>query len=167
MNEETRENAALVEEMLPRLMRTLYKAQENDPIQNLPVAQVRVLRVLFNGPKNHSAVSDELGISVSAVTQVANRLEAVGMVERNESVSDRRVKNLKLTEYGLKCMKERQDYRVMRTMEALSSISPESQARLIASLDELIEGCLRSEALTQGSSTPEREAWGYGSEASA
>jgi len=167
MNEETNENAALLEEMLPRLMRTLYKALENDPIQNLPVAQVRVMRVLFMGPKNHSAVSDELGISVSAVTQVANRLEALGMVERNESSVDRRVKNLRLTDYGLKCMKERQDYRIMRTMEALRTMPRESQERLIASMNELILSCQNRDAQEPKKPPSGETGLGYIGEASA
>jgi DNA-binding MarR family transcriptional regulator len=150
MNEETRDNAALLEELLPRLMRTLYKAQESDPIQNLPVAQVRVLRVLFNGPKNHSAVSEELGISVSAVTQVANRLESIGLIERIESAIDRRVKHLKLTQYGLTCMKERQDYRIMRTMNALESMPIERQHRLIDALNEFLAGCKERDVRLKG-----------------
>jgi len=143
MSDEIREKALKVEEMLPRLMRSLYRPQENDPLQQLPVAQLRVLRILFGSPKSHSAVSEELGISVSAVTQVANRLEHLSLLERVESPVDRRVKHLKLTVYGLKCMKERQEYRVMRTMEILKFLPDESQQKLLAVLDELLEGCAK------------------------
>jgi DNA-binding MarR family transcriptional regulator len=122
------------------------------------------MRVLFMGPKNHSAVSEELGISVSAVTQVANRLESIGMVQRNESVVDRRVKHLTLTDYGMKCMRERQEYRIQCTKDALEAMPFASQKRLIETINELIESCQKRDAKNRDEHGAQA---GYAGEASA
>ena len=44
----------------------------------LPLAQLRVCGVLCDGPRPMSAVSRELGVSLSAMTQIADRLERAG-----------------------------------------------------------------------------------------
>src|SRR3954470_22134365 len=93
-----RTSAQVLEELLPKLMRILYRPEDSDLLRDLPVAQLRLMRLLYPDAKSHSSVGEELGISVSAITQVANRLEILGLVERQENATDRRIKNLKLTE---------------------------------------------------------------------
>jgi DNA-binding MarR family transcriptional regulator len=88
---------------------------------------------------SHSAMSDELGISVSAVTQVANRLESMGLVSRVESATDRRVKLLKLTSYGEQCMEERQEQRVQRASAVLGTMTDSAQEQLLTVLTDFLE----------------------------
>lgn len=140
MSDEIRKRALRLEDTLPRLMRTMYRPNMTDALRDLPVAQLRMLRVLFPAPKSHSAVSDELGISVSAVTQVANRLEVLRLVERVEDPQDRRVKNLQLTAYAMDCMRKRLEYRIDRTMLALGALPESRQKELLSILEELIQG---------------------------
>lgn len=138
MNSDSLEEKAIqLEQILPRIIIDLFVPRESDPLQYLPVAQLKTVRVLFEGgPKSHSAVSDELGISVSAVTQVANRLEALGYVERVESARDRRVKLLKLTSHGVRLMAARRDYRVEQALRALSALDTKTQDQLLSVLKE-------------------------------
>src|SRR5579884_1477370 len=111
-DEAIQEQAARLEALIPRLMRRLFTLDPNHPSLDLPLAQLRLCSVLQAGSRTLSAVSEELGISLSAVTQLADRLERAGMVERVPSVGDRRLKNLQLTARGEEIMRTR---RVSRT----------------------------------------------------
>jgi len=76
-------SAALVEQAraitacLPAVMRQLFTF-EDDPIEELPLAQLRICSLLYGEPRSMSALSRELGVSLSAITQVADRLERRG-----------------------------------------------------------------------------------------
>src|SRR5215472_9587622 len=98
MNDESLiSQAAKLECLLPKLMRRLFTLDPSHPANELPVAQLRVCVILQAGPRTVSAVSEELGISVSATTQIADRLERAGLVERVAERDDRRMKLLRLT----------------------------------------------------------------------
>ena len=92
--------AADLEALLPKLMRRLFTLDPSHPANELPVAQLRVCTILQAGPRTVSAISEELGISVSASTQIADRLERAGFVERVAGQDDRRMKKLQLTLHG-------------------------------------------------------------------
>jgi DNA-binding MarR family transcriptional regulator len=139
MSKALRELALELEDKLPRVMRTLYRPDGADPLRDLPVAQLRLVRVLYPLGKSHSEASEELGISISAVTQVANRLEGLGLVQRVEQ-ADRRIKHLRLTAQGNTYMSNRIDFRVQRTMEALATMPEEARSLLVTLLEDLIRG---------------------------
>src|SRR5207244_9136663 len=101
MSHALQEQAAQLESLLPRLMRTLFTLEAEHPVTELPLAQLRVCSILYTGPRTLSALGDELAISVSAVTQIADRLERAGLVERVAAPDDRRMKHLRLTSRGL------------------------------------------------------------------
>src|ERR1022692_706666 len=90
----------------------MFKPVADDPLVELPVGQMRMLRLLGGQSWTPSSLGEELGLSVSAVTQMANRLDTIGMVARVEDPSDRRVKHLTLTPLGRELLKKRQDRRV-------------------------------------------------------
>ena len=49
-----------------------------DPADDLPLAQLRVCSLLVGGDRSISCLSRELGITMSATTQLADRLERTG-----------------------------------------------------------------------------------------
>jgi len=53
----------------------------NDPAVELPLAQLKVCSLLYGGPLSMSAWA-ELGVSLSAMTQIADRLERARLVKR-------------------------------------------------------------------------------------
>src|SRR5438128_8143690 len=91
----TEEQAAQLECLLPKLMRRLFTLQ--DAVSQLPLAQLRLCTILQGGPRPMSVLGEELSISVSAVTQIADRLERAGLVERVSEAEDRRMRRLRLT----------------------------------------------------------------------
>ena len=66
---------------LIELSRQVFVAHD-DQVSELTLAQLRVCGTLFHGPRPMSALSRELGVSQSAMTQIADRLERARLVQR-------------------------------------------------------------------------------------
>ncbi len=134
-----RQQAAELESLLPRVWRRLFALDPDHPASDLPVAQLRVCSILRTGPRSMSALGKELGISFSAATQIADRLERAGHVERVAKEGDRRVKNLRLTASGTEMMESRRKTRVRRVEEVLEQIPPEMRQTVLRALNRLLE----------------------------
>jgi DNA-binding MarR family transcriptional regulator len=127
-----------LERLMPQLARRLFTLHPGDPAAELTVTQVRVCSVLQSGPAAMSAVGEELGISMSAVTQIADRLERSGFVERIPGDEDRRMKRLVLTDHGREVMGARHQRRVGRVSAVLKGLSPERRVDVLAALNDLL-----------------------------
>jgi DNA-binding MarR family transcriptional regulator len=112
--------------LLQSLLRELTIGSD-DPAVELPVAQLRVCHVLRGGPRSISAISRELGVSLSAVTQIADRLERVKLVRRMAEDADRRIRRLRLTDRGERMMRLHDEERIRRTAAALRLLTPEAR----------------------------------------
>lgn len=134
-----REQAVQMEYLLPRLMNRMFTLERDRPAAELPLAQLRVCIILQAGPRTLSAISEELSISVSATTQIADRLEKAGMVERISGQDDRRTKKLQLSPHGSEMMQSRREQRIQRSVRALSQMPPELRASAVQALHVLME----------------------------
>lgn len=140
MNEDTLSDQAVqLESLLPTVMRRLFTLQPEHPVSDLPLAQLRVCIILQAGARPMSVISEELGISISATTQIADRLERAGLVERVSEPDDRRMKNLRLTPQGKELMRLRREVRVKRAQDALEGLAPEVRETLLKMLNALLE----------------------------
>jgi len=133
-----RSDAERVEALIPKAMRALYRQDPTDPLLEFSVAQLRLLRSLRDGPCTASSLGEDLGLSVSAITQMANRLEASGLVVRTDDVADRRIKHLSLTERGLQLLADRRSRRIDQAQEVLSRLTVEQRAQLISALNKVV-----------------------------
>ena len=136
------EQAVLLERLLPRLIRRLFTLEPEHPVAELPLAQLRVCIILEEGPRTISAISRELEVSVSAATQLADRLEKVGFVERISNAEDRRMRTLQLTAEGAERMQSRRLLRVRRSGEALAQLPPEARKAALTALQTLLDAAL-------------------------
>jgi DNA-binding MarR family transcriptional regulator len=109
----------------------------HDLASELPVGQLRVCGLLHGGPRPMSALSRELGVSLSAMTQIADRLERAELVRREAEGPDRRVRCLKLTERGEAIMRQREAARVRRVRAVLEHLSPHARGEALAALEML------------------------------
>jgi DNA-binding MarR family transcriptional regulator len=75
------QQAKKLETILPDVMHLMMRHAKGQPLAELP-GQVRVCRILEAGPVTLSALGEELGVTPSAVTQIADRLERAGYVTR-------------------------------------------------------------------------------------
>jgi DNA-binding MarR family transcriptional regulator len=132
-----RQEAQEIARLLPRLMRQLFALEAGDPTSRLSVAQVRVCTALVAGPQAMSAIGRELGISLSALTQIADRLEAAGIAQRVPASHDRRVRLLQLTPRGARAMELRNERRVARVREVIAPLSAAGRADVLGALQAL------------------------------
>jgi DNA-binding MarR family transcriptional regulator len=147
--------------LMPRLARGLTSA-EKDPADNLPLAQLRLCGILSEGPRPMSALSRELGVSHSALTQIADRLERASLVKRVAEANDRRIRCLQLTARGEKMMRRRREARVRRTLAVLEHLASPQRETVRTSLAILANACAAVHAAETGRG-PEKESSGNGS----
>jgi DNA-binding MarR family transcriptional regulator len=88
-----------------------------------------------------SALSHELGVSLSALTQIADRLEDAGLVNRVAVGTDRRVRRLQLTARGKRLMQHRADARIRRVRGALECLAPEARRAVRDAVELLHDAC--------------------------
>lgn len=141
--------AAELETLLPTLMRRLFTLDRDNPIYDLPLAQLRVCSLLQAGPRTLSSLSQDLYISVSAMTQIADRLERSGMVERVSGAEDRRVRLLQLSPLGVERMKSRRAFRINRAEEALMQLSEEERCTILNAVTRLLDAATETAPATQ------------------
>lgn len=130
--------ATELETLLPTLMRRLFTLDRDNVVYDLPVAQLRVCSLLQSGPRTLSTLSQDLYISVSAMTQIADRLERAGMVERVSGSEDRRVRLLQLSPLGVERMKSRREMRIHRAVESLLQLSEEERCTVLDAVNLLL-----------------------------
>lgn len=131
-----RSNAKRLRQSLFSLGRNLLTV--DDSTLDLPFRQFRVCLALYGRTASMSAIGRELGLSLSSMTQIADRLDRVGLVERVSAGSDRRVRNLKLTEKGECLMRSHEESQLQRITESLQSLSSEQTEEVLRTLDILI-----------------------------
>jgi DNA-binding MarR family transcriptional regulator len=131
------DQARAIATLLPALMRQLM-AGEDDPAVELPLAQLRVCNVLYQGPRSMSTLSRELGVSLSAMTQIADRLERVRLVRRVAAGKDRRIRRLQLTRRGEQMMRVREDARIERVAAVLEHLPADARGDVLAALQVLL-----------------------------
>lgn len=138
------DQARELEELLRRVQRKLYTLDPEHPASDFPVGQLRLCAILETGPRTVTTLSEELGTSVSAVTQIADRLERTGIVERLSESTDRRFKHLRLTERGASLMQSRRASRIARTADALCHIPSSQRLQILQSLQSLLEAAVEN-----------------------
>lgn len=126
-----RSQAIKLEDMIPKLANRLFELDMEHPAAEMPLAQLRVCIMLQHGPAPLSMIADELRISNSAATQIADRLEKSGLVERLPEAGDRRIKKLALTKSGMEVMSSRLEARLDRISNVLSRISTDNRELII------------------------------------
>lgn len=130
------------ERILPAVTERLFQDDAAHPLSGLPAAQMRLCDLLYMaGRRTMSNIADDLGISVSAVTQVADRLERAGLVERTpDPGGDRRTRFLQLTPHGKMLMDTRAEQRRRRILSALTALQADQRETTLSALETLADG---------------------------
>ena len=137
-----REQAIAVNALFSKLARRLNKLEAGDPVIELPVAQMRVCVALLEKPRTMGCLSKELGISLSAVTQLADRLEKAELVERYVESDDLRVKRMRLSSRGEEIMRTRRERRVERLVKALECMPAEDRELITPAFQRLYDASM-------------------------
>jgi DNA-binding MarR family transcriptional regulator len=87
-------------------------------------------RVSREGPMRLTALAEAEGVSQSGMTQLVQRMERQGLVERWSDPDDGRVSLVKIGDGGRRIWKARSDLRRQRLMELLPELSHDDQISL-------------------------------------
>jgi DNA-binding MarR family transcriptional regulator len=136
------DQAARLEHLMPAILHRLFSLNQAGILAEMPLAQLRICSYLLGGPKSMSAISEELGMSTSAVTQIADRMERSGLVARIAALDDRRLKHLHLTEHAKAHMEDRRIRRTRRAQEALALLPAAVRDDLLAGLEQLLRAAI-------------------------
>lgn len=137
--DEVRSEAAQLELLMPQVVRVLFRLEGPDPVGHLTVAQLRIMRLLSMAPRTATGLSEELGMTPSAVSQTVQRLEKFGLVTRDVDSADRRVRHLDLSVLGHRLMIERHEMRVDHAGKILAKLHPTVRAQLISSVHAVLQ----------------------------
>jgi DNA-binding MarR family transcriptional regulator len=140
MNDEAIVNdAARLEGLMPEIARNLFTLESDHPALDMPMGQLRACAILYGGPQTLGALGERLRVSASAVSQLADRLERAGFVERVLEADDRRVRLLQLSARGEGMMRLRREQRRTHAADALRRLCPEIRSALMSNLEALLE----------------------------
>lgn len=148
--------------LLHSLLRELTTGS-NDPAVELPLAQLRVCGVLRDGPQSISAISRELGVSLPAITQIADRLERAKLVRRVAEDNDRRVRCLRLTAQGENLLQLHDDERIQRATATLKQLTPKAREETAAALAMLARAAAEARTSNRNHKTGDKCAAANGS----
>ncbi|MFI8828749.1 MarR family winged helix-turn-helix transcriptional regulator [Streptomyces sp. NPDC053431] len=104
--------------------------------ENLTASQGKALTVLRRGPAAMRTLADVMTCDASNMTGIIDRLEKRGLVRREASPSDRRVKNVILTPEGERVTDAIRS-KMHTTQEGLDRLSAEDRSSLYALLERV------------------------------
>ncbi len=108
------------------------------PTNKLNIRQRLVIQRLgLDGPSNLSALGQALGIVPSSTTVVADRLEALGLVERTAKKGDRRATVLKLTSEGERTFAAEVGFYKSIVDQTLATMGDDAADKVLGALDAL------------------------------
>lgn len=102
--------------------------------------QYAALRWLGNSPGiDQRTLAGKIGLDTSTLGGVVDRLESRGLLVRQPSESDRRVKQLALTPEGHQLLTDMAPHLQASQERILAPLSPKKQVQFLAMLAELVE----------------------------
>ena len=116
-------------------VRVLHNRYTVDEITD---TQFIVLRALRKGPCNTSFLAHMLGVTLSAVTALINRLHRMGLVTRQRHEKDRRQVLITITPKGLKLLSEVEEKRNLLLALYLAKVSAEERIQLLELLQKAV-----------------------------
>lgn len=107
---------------------------------NVGISSILVLAELrTKGMQKQSTLSNELGYTPGAMTNIANKLIKEGYAERKYNEDDRRMVLLAITEKGLSILKEAQQTGQELRQELFEVLSKEEIAQFLAIHEKLLK----------------------------
>lgn len=107
-------------------------------VDEITDTQFIVLRSLRKGPCNTSFLAHMLGVTLSAVTALINRLHRMGLVSRERQEKDRRQVWISITPKGLKVLGDVEERRNLLLALYLSHASREEREQLLELLQQAV-----------------------------
>jgi DNA-binding MarR family transcriptional regulator len=91
-------------------------------------------RLEHEGPRRLTSLAADEGVAQPSMTQLVQRLERQGLVERDRDPGDRRVVWVAITDAGRRLLSDRRTSRAQELAELLATLPPEDEAALAAAV---------------------------------
>ena len=98
-----------------------------------------LMRLHHQGSCPVSGISDDLGVTAAAASQIVERLSGMGLLERSEDPSDRRVRQVTLTPKGRGLVARGVEARIGWVRELARRLPAEELASIVEMLGRLTE----------------------------
>jgi len=105
-----------------------------------------LMRLHYRGPCQISGISDELGLTAAAASQIVERLSGMGLIERSEDPNDRRVRQVTLTSKGRSLMGRGFEARIAWVRELGRRLPADDLASIVEALRRMTEAVKELEA---------------------
>jgi DNA-binding MarR family transcriptional regulator len=109
------------------------------PSTKMSITQLRICSILQQGPCPVSYLGREIGVTVSNISQIIERMVRIGLIERYVTPDDLRLRLVKLSPQGLQAMESRKKYRIERTVAALAKVEPSVRPEILSALQSLVD----------------------------
>src|SRR3990170_2692603 len=96
-----------------------------------------LMRLHYRGSCPVSGISDELGLTAAAASQIVDRLAGMGLIERSEDPKDRRVRQVRLTAKGRGLVARGVHARLAWTRDLARRIPPRELGSITQTLERL------------------------------
>lgn len=127
-------------------MRILHNRYTVDEITD---TQYVVLRALRKAPCNTSFLAHVLGVTLSAVTALINRLHRMGLVRRERQEKDRRQVWIYITPRGLQVLENVEERRNLLLAVYLSHVPEDERQQLLELLQKAVKLFEREDILDE------------------
>jgi DNA-binding MarR family transcriptional regulator len=132
------EGAALLMEVVPRVMQRIRLEMRSHRTPGLSVPELRTLIYLYrNEGVSLSEVAEHIGFKLPSMSKTIDALVARKLVIRRALADDRRYVSLRLSAHGLAELRRTRRSTEARLAEALSALLPGQQARVVEALKML------------------------------
>ncbi len=91
-------------------------------------------RLETEGPRRLTSLAHDEGVAQPSMTQLVQRLERQGLVERKKDPEDRRVVWVAITDDGRRLLLDRRHARADELAELLATLSPQDEAALTSAV---------------------------------
>jgi DNA-binding MarR family transcriptional regulator len=106
--------------------------------RGVTVAEWVVLRELYDAERAPSALADQLGMTRGAISKLADRLIAKGLITRRANGSDRRYQTLALTRHGRALTPKLAALADVNDREFFADLGPETRETIAAAMKEIV-----------------------------
>jgi DNA-binding MarR family transcriptional regulator len=128
-----------------RVARCLFSGQAQDWLNvDLTMPQLKTLLCVAQaGDATSGQIARGLGVSLSTVTGIVDRLTEQGLVSRREDPGDRRITRVLPTDSGRELVRRLLRYRDERLTSLLASLSPDELATVEHAFEHLASAATR------------------------
>jgi DNA-binding MarR family transcriptional regulator len=104
-----------------------------------------LMRLHYRGSCPVSGISDELGLTAAAASQIVDRLAGMGLIERSEDPTDRRVRQVRLTTRGRSLVARGVEARIAWVRDLAARIPARELGGIIHALERLTQAANASD----------------------